>query len=88
MLTSSLCDLLDLANLLSHLAGPIADSRDDGDGNGGAGRWRDTGESYGGSNKRYAEHLLTTRKLLRVLSWPGVVWLGGTTATEVAAELQ
>ena len=35
-MTSSLCDLLDLANLLSHLAGPIADSRDDGGGNGGA----------------------------------------------------
>ena len=34
--TSSLRDLRDLTNLLSHKAGPIADIRDDGGGNGGA----------------------------------------------------
>ena len=34
-MTSSLRDLLDLAHLLSHLAGPIVDGKDDGGGNGG-----------------------------------------------------
>ena len=44
MVTSSLRDLLDLAHLLSHLAGPIVDGKDDGGGNGGAAR-RDDGET-------------------------------------------
>ena len=34
--TSSRCDLLDLAHLLNHLAGPIVDASDDGGGHGGA----------------------------------------------------
>ena len=42
---SSRRDLHDLANLLSHLAGPIADSRDDGGGNGGA-----AGLDHGGTS--------------------------------------
>ena len=42
--TSTLRDLLDLAHLLSHLAGPIVDGKDDGGGNGGAAR-RDDGET-------------------------------------------
>ena len=41
---SSRCDLRDLAHLLSHLAGPIVDSRDDGGGYGGA-----AGLDYGGT---------------------------------------
>ena len=36
MVTSSPDFLLDLAHLMSHLAGPIVDSSDDGDGHGGA----------------------------------------------------
>ena len=40
--TSSRRDLLDLAHLMSHLAGPIVDASDDGGGNGGAAR-RDHG---------------------------------------------
>ena len=42
--TSSRRDLLDLAHLLSHLAGPIVDSSDDGGSNGGAARL-----DYGGT---------------------------------------
>ena len=42
--TSSRRDLRDLAHLLSHLAGPIIDGKDDGGGNGGAAR-RDDGET-------------------------------------------
>ena len=66
---------------------------DNGDGgwrrsSGEAGRRRDAGEGYGGSNKRYAEHLQTTRKLVRALSWPRVVGLGLATATGVAEELR
>ena len=41
---SSRCDLRDLAHLLSHLAGPIVDGKDDGGGNGGAAR-RDDGDT-------------------------------------------
>ena len=41
---SSRHDLRDLAHLLSHLAGPIVDGKDDGGGNGGAAR-RDDGET-------------------------------------------
>ena len=41
---SSRRDLRDLAHLLSHLAGPIVDSRDDGGGHGGA-----AGLDYGGT---------------------------------------
>ena len=42
--TSSPDFLLDLAHLMSHLAGPIVDSRDDGGGYGGA-----AGPDYGGT---------------------------------------
>ena len=42
-MASTLRALRDLVNLLSHLAGPIADSRDDGGGYGGA-----AGLDYGG----------------------------------------
>ena len=42
--TSSRRDLLDLAHLMSHLAGPIVDSSDAGGGNGGAARM-----DYGGT---------------------------------------
>ena len=42
--TSSPDFLLDLAHLMSHLAGPIVDSRDDGSGYGGA-----AGLDYGGT---------------------------------------
>ena len=42
--TSSPDFLLDLAHLMSHLAGPIVDSRDDGGGHGGA-----AGLNYGGT---------------------------------------
>ena len=41
---SSRRDLRDLAHLLSHLAGPIVDGKDDGGDNGGAAR-RDDGET-------------------------------------------
>ena len=41
---SSRRDLRDLAHLLSHLAGPIVDGKDDGGGNGGAARL-----DYGGT---------------------------------------
>ena len=41
---SSRRDLRDLAHLLSHLAGPIVDGKDDGGGNGGAAR-RDDGDT-------------------------------------------
>ena len=43
--TSSPDLLLDLAHLVSHLAGPIVDSRDDGGGHGGA-----AGLDYGGTS--------------------------------------
>ena len=43
-MTSSPDFLLDLAHLMSHLAGPIVDSRDDGGGYGGA-----VGLDYGGT---------------------------------------
>ena len=39
---SSRCDLRDLAHLLSHMAGPIVDGKDDGGGNGGAARRDDS----------------------------------------------
>ena len=41
---SSRRDLRDLAHLLSHLAGPIVDGKDDGGGNGGVAR-RDDGDT-------------------------------------------
>ena len=47
MVTSSLSDLLDLAHLLNHLAGPIVDASDDGGGHGGLARWDNGGMLVG-----------------------------------------
>ena len=61
---SSRRDLRDLAHLLSHLAGPIVDGKDDGGGNGGAAR-RDDGDTPATTSAAQPKVRTSTRVLRR-----------------------